>query len=576
MPQNSTMTDTSNAGSLYGGGMFDPFSGSDLLTPPPTPGKQVDSSVSTTAPPVTSPVVDAASSSAGTGATTTSPPTNVSSPSWLDDLTKWFNTLTGLTPAQGIADAAAFGVVANQVKATQAENKALADRITAIGQPDVTAGADLLNQYTAGQLAAPYQTQVDIAKTINQQAAISQEQQSSQLLAGASSGNVQGAMAGQYQQITNQQALQDTMAVSNAFTKELADSINLTNTGGQYVLAGIQQEIQSNTQLSGQLADLMGNLAKAFAEQQAGNAAGGGSGGGGGSNPITAIKKLIDEGKNVWNTVTDAFGAGKVFVDAATGVAGAIDAGAAAAAAAGIGDLAAAGGAVAASDLAALAAGTPALDASVFGAADAAGAGGAGAAGAAGGGFGSTLAAVAPWALGAAAIYGVGQAHDWFGGNSASSIKTVTLPKDGSVTMRPDQTDGSRNVITTVGKTSGAMMEQQVSKSGANHDPGDPVLYPKGASDTTGTNGWALQGFNQGAGGNLATATWKDEQSGQTLNTTQLAEKLGMTLAEVQDMYSKLTGTYTTGRGSANYSEQPPASTPPTSPTPNRRSRIQP
>ena len=372
---------------------------------------------------------------------------------------------------------------------------------------------------------------------------------------GSTGGGTLGALSAAYKAITGKTPSQSILSGLHNLLGNGADPNALLNLYGNNPMPGL-----GGPPATGNPADPMSPNAdpnQVFGQQTPGPGAGSGIGALAGPAAGAGLGYLAS---TLGGGAPAALGGGTIAVADSLGTAGLPSLGALGGGGAGLGTSAA--------ELGAVSQAAPAAGAGVAGAADAAAP--------VAGGFGSTLASAAPWLAGAAALYGVGQAHDWFGGNSASSIKTVTLPKDGSVTMRPDQTDGSRNVITTTGKTSGAMMEQQVSKPGANHDPGDPVLYPKGASDTTGTNGWALQGFNEGAGGNLATATWRDAQSGQTLNTTQLAAQLGMTLPEVQDMFSKLTSTYTTGRGSANYSEQPPSSTPQITPTPKRYSRSRP
>jgi hypothetical protein len=197
---------------------------------------------------------------------------------------------TGLSDILGgsVGNLALYGglydLIANQASSAQKENSALAGQISAIGQPSVAAGQQELGAYQSGQLSTPFQTQLTAALTGNQNQATSQEQQVARALAGSGGGqNISGALVSQTQQIQGRQSQLDTQAISNAFAGELAASNSLINTGGQYVQSGVMQEINSNTQLQAQLADLMGSLANAYAKSTAA------SGSGSSSNPLGAI-----------------------------------------------------------------------------------------------------------------------------------------------------------------------------------------------------------------------------------------------------------------------------------------------
>jgi hypothetical protein len=190
----------------------------------------------------------------------------------------------------------AYGLLSSQASSASAQNNALAGQISAIGQPEVTAGQGLLSAFQGGNLTAPYAAQYANAQAQNQQAATSEEQQSGQLLANAGGGNVQGAQAGEYQQITQQQALANSNALNQSFMNELTQSLNLTQAGGGFVQSGIQQEIQSNTQLQGQLSQLMAALANAYVKSS------GSSGGGSGS----GVNSLISGAKNAYSAYNNA------------------------------------------------------------------------------------------------------------------------------------------------------------------------------------------------------------------------------------------------------------------------------
>lgn len=179
-----------------------------------------------------------------------------------------------------------YALLADQASNTQTQNNTLAGDISAIGQPLVTEGQGLTSAFGQGQLTTPYQQQVTAAETANQNTATSQGQQVARLLANSGGGqNVQGAQASESQQITNAQTQANTNAISEAFQNELTSGVGLVNTGGQYVQSGIQQEISSNTALQGQLSNLMGTLAQAYARQT--------SGGTGSSTPTGSLGSIL-------------------------------------------------------------------------------------------------------------------------------------------------------------------------------------------------------------------------------------------------------------------------------------------
>ena len=169
-----------------------------------------------------------------------------------------------------------YALLADQASSTQTQNNALAGQISAIGQPLVTEGQGLTSAFGQGQLTTPYQEQVTAAENANQNTATSQGQQVARLLANSGGGqNVQGAQASESQQITTAQTQANTTAISQAFQNELTSGLGLVGTGGQYVQSGIQQEISSNTALQGQLSNLMGTLAQAYARQTSGSGSSG-------------------------------------------------------------------------------------------------------------------------------------------------------------------------------------------------------------------------------------------------------------------------------------------------------------
>lgn len=193
-----------------------------------------------------------------------------------------------------------YALISGQASATQTQNNALAGQISAIGQPDVTAGTNLLNSYTAGQLTAPFQEQLTAAQLADKNTATSQTQQVAQLLANSGGGqNVQSAQVSESGQIAAAKNLADTQAMSNAFMSELQSSLNLTSTGGAYVQAGIMQEIQSNTQLQQQLSQLMGQLAQAYAKSVSGSGSGTGTSGTAGTG--TGLGSLFNQAGQLLN-----------------------------------------------------------------------------------------------------------------------------------------------------------------------------------------------------------------------------------------------------------------------------------
>jgi hypothetical protein len=249
---------------------------------------------------------------AGTPTDTTGGSTDTSgsgaAPSIGSDLSNILSGLGGALTSSNVGNLALFGglysLLQKQASNASEVNTNLANQITQIGAPDVAASKDLLTAFQSGSLTTPYSQMVANAEAENQKAATSQMQQVSSLLANAGGGNLQSAMASEGQQITGQQALANSEAVVQAFNKELTDSLNLTSTGGQYVQAGIMQEIQSNTQLQGQLAALMGMLAQAYARSTSGTPGAGGTSGGIGG----AISTL---GKGLSGLISTLLGAGK-------------------------------------------------------------------------------------------------------------------------------------------------------------------------------------------------------------------------------------------------------------------------
>src|SRR5882672_1208337 len=275
---------------------------SGVNIPAPSPGPTVNATGATPAPTATPPVVGIGGTGVG-GAPTPAP---VASGSTGTDWGSLFGNLGSdissilNSPLGSLAEfTALYKIISGQASDTQKQNKDLAGQISAIGQPDVTAGKNLLDAYTSGNLTAPFQAQLDAAKAADAETATSQTQQVASMLANAGGQNMQSAQVSQAGQIEKQKNLADQTAMSNAFLAELSASLSLTSTGGAFVQAGIMQEIQSNTQLQGQLADLMGALAKAYAEQTA-NSGKGGSGGG--------IGGLINDVSSIWKGVSNLFG----------------------------------------------------------------------------------------------------------------------------------------------------------------------------------------------------------------------------------------------------------------------------
>ena len=205
-----------------------------------------------------------------------------------------------------------YALISGQASSAQKQNNALAGQISAIGQPDVAAGASELGAYSAGKLTAPFQAQLSAAQQANQNTATSQSQQVAQLLANSGGGqNVQSAQASESGQISAAQNLANTRAMSQAFLGELSSSLSLTQTGGAYVQAGIMQEIQSNTQLQQQLSSLMGQLANAYAKSISGTggASGTGTGAGGTGSLFNQVSKLLNPSASGPNVTQLAQGA---------------------------------------------------------------------------------------------------------------------------------------------------------------------------------------------------------------------------------------------------------------------------
>jgi hypothetical protein len=178
------------------------------------------------------------------------------------------NLISGFS-SSGLGNLATFGGLAtlgiSQANSTAATNTGLAQQISAIGAPDVSAGQSLLSAYTGGNLTAPFQAQVTTAQQADALSATSQEQQVASLLANSGGGqNIGSAAVSETGQIQNRQAQLDAAAVSNAFQAELSASLGLTGAGGAFVQSGIQQEIASNTQLQGQITSLLAMLASAY------------------------------------------------------------------------------------------------------------------------------------------------------------------------------------------------------------------------------------------------------------------------------------------------------------------------
>ena len=200
-----------------------------------------------------------------------------------------------------------YSLLAGQASSAASENEGLAGQISAIGQPAVGESQNLLGAYSGGELGQPFASQLSAALNANQNTANTESQQSAQLLANAGGGsNLTGAMAGQQQQISQAQTQANTQAVSNAFTSELSASNSLLSAGGPYVQAGVAQEIQSNTALQGQLAQLMAALAQAYAQSTSGTAAqkpasGTGAGTGGGTGTGAGTGTGINPPTNLGN-----------------------------------------------------------------------------------------------------------------------------------------------------------------------------------------------------------------------------------------------------------------------------------
>lgn len=366
------------------------ISASDI--PAPSPGPTVNATGLTPAP-LSSPATVGIGGTGAGGSPTGSAAAGTDWGSIFGNLSSDISSILN-SPLGSLAEfTALYKIISGQASDTQKQNKDLAGQISAIGQPDVTAGKDMLDAYTSGKLTPPFQAQLDSARAADANTATSQTQQVASMLANAGGQNTQSAQVSQSGQIEAQKNLADQTAMSNAFLGELSASLSLTSTGGAFVQSGIMQEIQSNTQLQGQLADLMGALAKAYAEQTAQNSKGGSSGGG--------IGGLINDVSSIWKGVSKLFG-------------GSTDAGALATATAGIGDISAAPGlagnvAGAGEAAAGSIAGLDLGGGAAAGGAGAAGVGAGGAAGAGATGAGATGAGAAGAAgAGAAGAAGVG------------------------------------------------------------------------------------------------------------------------------------------------------------------------
>jgi trimeric autotransporter adhesin len=307
-----------NSGTTPTDGLGQPTNQSGI--PGPSPGPMVNATGATPAPATNPATVGIGGTGAG-GAPTGSTGTDWGS--LFGNLGSDISSILSSPLGSLVEFTALYKIIADQASATQTQNNALAGQISAIGQPDVTAGKSLLDAYTSGNLTAPFQAQYDAAKAADAKTATSQEQQVASMLANSGGQNMQSAQVSQSGQIEAQKNLADQTAMSNAFLGELSASLSLTSTGGAFVQSGIMQEIQSNTQLQGQLADLMGALAKAYAQQTSNSGKGGSAGGG--------VGGLIKDVSSIWKGVSNLFS-------------GPADAGALATSAAGIGDISAAPG----------------------------------------------------------------------------------------------------------------------------------------------------------------------------------------------------------------------------------------
>jgi len=457
-----------------------------------------------------------------------------------------------------------YAIISGQANNTQQQNNALAQQISNIGQPSLTAGTQELGAYTSGNLTAPFQGQANAALDQIQKNATSQEQQVAQMLANSGGQNQQSAQISQTSQIEQQKQLADQTAVSNAFIAELNSSLQLTATGGGYVQSGIMQEIQSNTALQQQLSSLMGDLAKAYAQQTASSGTGTGAAAGGALSSITSL--LGKAGSAIGSGVSSllggagsaagAVGSGLVAGAAPTAIGG-ITGDALGLSAAGAGVAGLAGAAPAAVDLAAVTDIGTSIGASAGGLGGAAGAdAGAAGAGAAGGGIG-LAGALGIGAAGALAVDLLGNQFNWFGNNSASSVtnKTLNVPSvapagnsvavpQGSVVQWQGTGSSGRIIGTAQGGTTLAMQATY------GHDPGAPVIYPPGGNAYTGTGGYVLNGFHKGAGQNLSTATFTNQQTGKTVAVSdpQFQQLTGITPQQLSQMYQMLTSQYKQGK----------------------------
>jgi hypothetical protein len=279
------------------------------------------------------------------------------------------SNLAGVAPYAGVA---AIGL--NQAKATQKQNEARAKQLADLGGPYTAAGQALLKQFQAGQIRPDQQAVADLAKTSGQTlidsgsglSAIAQSaykdyqagklpQADEQRLADQTAsqkqqlrarlGNITDSsiLAGYDAQIDNQaninrqdlldkrfatgnQAydewlksttegqqlkLQGAEFASKALDNMLSQSLSLSAEGMQPVEASIQLAMQSDTQLSSQVNELMGNLAAAYAYTASGpgrsGSAGGGAGAAGGAGSL--MKSIIGTGKSLYSGYESLFGA---------------------------------------------------------------------------------------------------------------------------------------------------------------------------------------------------------------------------------------------------------------------------
>lgn len=204
-----------------------------------------------------------------------------------------------------LGELALFGGAAaglsSQASSAAAENNALAQQISSIGQPFVSAGTGQLTAYEQGQLTQPFQTQLTAALTANQQTATSQMGAVATALAGSSGGqNLSGALTSQTAAIQNAQNLANQTAVANAFSGELSAATGLLGAGGGFVQQGILSEIQNNQNLQQTLMGIFSGLASAYAQS---------TGGGGGTTGTGTTGSAVGNlGQNVGNLINDLTG----------------------------------------------------------------------------------------------------------------------------------------------------------------------------------------------------------------------------------------------------------------------------